>query len=321
MAKEVKIEAAGRGHALATIRNIGIVAHIDAGKTTTTERILFYTGKVHKMGEVHDGNTVMDWMAQEQERGITITSAATTCFWQDRQINIIDTPGHVDFTAEVERSLRVLDGAVGVFCAVGGVQPQSETVWRQANKYHLPLIAFVNKLDRTGASFERVVAEMRDKLKAPAVPLQIPWGREDHFRGIIDLVRMKAEVYYDDEGKDVRDEEIPEALREQLILGLEQARDTVLPEVSIEKRFKPFVEDRLPALASGTLGLIGHPGDYPACPRAVQEPVTLAIGPEGGWIPYEVDLLREAAGLQPVQLGERILRVETAVPALLARLF
>ncbi len=192
MSKEVKLEAAGRGHPLATIRNIGIVAHIDAGKTTTTERILFYTGKVHKMGEVHDGNTVMDWMVQEQERGITITSAASTCFWKDRQINIIDTPGHVDFTAEVERSLRVLDGAVGVLCAVGGVQPQSETVWRQANKYGVPRIAFINKMDRTGAGFERVIAEMREKLKAPAVAIQIPWGREEAHQGVIDLVRMKA---------------------------------------------------------------------------------------------------------------------------------
>ncbi len=198
MAKQSNIEAAGRGHALATIRNIGIVAHIDAGKTTTTERILFYTGKVHKMGEVHDGTAVMDWMAQEQERGITITSAATTCFWRDRQINIIDTPGHVDFTAEVERSLRVLDGAVGVFCAVGGVQPQSETVWRQANKYLVPRMAFINKMDRTGARFGRVVADMREKLHAPAVPVQIPWGCEEHFKGVVDLVRMKLLTF--DEG-------------------------------------------------------------------------------------------------------------------------
>ena len=191
MAKEVKIEAAERGHALATIRNIGIVAHIDAGKTTTTERMLYYTGRVHKMGEVHDGNTVMDWMVQEQERGITITSAATTCFWREHQINIIDTPGHVDFTAEVERSLRVLDGAVGVFCAVGGVQPQSETVWRQANKYGVPRIAFVNKMDRTGADFGRTVRQMRERLRAAAVPIQLPWGREDQFKGVVDLVRMR----------------------------------------------------------------------------------------------------------------------------------
>ena len=229
MAKEVKIEATGRGHALAAIRNIGIVAHIDAGKTTTTERILFYTGKVHKMGEVHDGNTVMDWMVQEQERGITITSAATTCFWKDRQINIIDTPGHVDFTAEVERSLRVLDGAVGVFCAVGGVQPQSETVWRQANKYGVPRIAFVNKMDRTGASFERVVAELRTKLQARAVPLQIPWGREENFKGLVDLVRMRALTFDEDAlGAKVREQDVPAELAE----AAQQAREQLLEAVA-----------------------------------------------------------------------------------------
>ncbi len=229
MAKEVKIEAAGRGHPLAAIRNIGIVAHIDAGKTTTTERMLFYTGKVHKMGEVHDGNTVMDWMVQEQERGITITSAATTCFWKDRQINIIDTPGHVDFTAEVERSLRVLDGAVGVFCAVGGVQPQSETVWRQANKYRVPRIAFVNKMDRTGASFERVVAELRSKLQARAVPLQIPWGREENYQGLVDLVRMKALTFAEDAlGAKVREQDVPAELAE----AAQQAREQLLEAVA-----------------------------------------------------------------------------------------
>jgi elongation factor G len=198
VAKNSTIEAAEREHALATIRNIGIVAHIDAGKTTTTERMLFYTGRVYKMGEVHDGTAVMDWMAQEQERGITISSAATTCFWRDQQINIIDTPGHVDFTAEVERALRVLDGVVGAFCAVGGVQPQSETVWRQAQKYRVPRIAFINKMDRTGAQFMRVVQEMRDKLHAPVVPVQIPWGSEDHFKGVVDLVKMKLRTF--DEG-------------------------------------------------------------------------------------------------------------------------
>ena len=229
MAKEVKIEATGRGHALAAIRNIGIVAHIDAGKTTTTERILYYTGKVHKMGEVHDGNTVMDWMEQEQERGITITSAATTCFWKDRQINVIDTPGHVDFTAEVERSLRVLDGAVGVFCAVGGVQPQSETVWRQANKYRVPRIASVNKMDRTGASFERVVSELRTKLQARAVPLQIPWGREENFRGAVDLVRMKALTFDEDAlGAKVREQDVPAELAE----AAQQAREQLLEAVA-----------------------------------------------------------------------------------------
>src|ERR687884_1978138 len=173
-------------------RNIGIAAHIDAGKTTTTERILFYTGRLHRMGEVHEGAATMDWMVQEQERGITITSAATTCFWRDHLINIIDTPGHVDFTAEVERSLRVLDGAVGLFCAVGGVEPQSETVWRQAEKYRVPRIAFVNKMDRIGADFERGVQTRIDRLGAHPVPIQLPIGAESDFRGIVDLVAMKA---------------------------------------------------------------------------------------------------------------------------------
>jgi elongation factor G len=181
---------------LADIRNIGIMAHIDAGKTTTTERMLFYTGIIHKMGEVHDGNAVMDWMEQEKERGITITSAVTTCFWNKKQINIIDTPGHVDFTAEVERSLRILDGAVGIFCAVGGVEPQSETVWHQADRYRVPRIAFVNKLDRSGADFEHVVDMIHDRLTKQAIPVQIPIGTEDKLEGVIDLVRMKA-VYFD----------------------------------------------------------------------------------------------------------------------------
>ena len=174
---------------LAMTRNIGIMAHIDAGKTTTTERILFYTGKSHKIGEVHDGAATMDWMEQEQERGITITSAATTCFWNDHRINIIDTPGHVDFTVEVERSLRVLDGAVAVFCAVGGVEPQSETVWRQADQYDVPRIAFINKMDRTGADFFNVVKMMKDRLGTRPVLLQLPIGAEDKFTGIIDLDR------------------------------------------------------------------------------------------------------------------------------------
>ena len=183
-------------------RNIGIMAHIDAGKTTTTERILFYTGRTHRMGEVHDGNAQMDWMIQEQERGITITSAATTTYWkyknEEYKINIIDTPGHVDFTVEVERSLRVLDGAVAVFCAVGGVEPQSETVWRQANKYNVPRIAFINKMDRAGADFFGVVQQIKEKLGAVPVPVQIPIGAEENFKGVIDLIEMKAIVWYDD---------------------------------------------------------------------------------------------------------------------------
>jgi len=206
-------EDAARGRSLSSIRNIGIVAHIDAGKTTTTERILYYTGRVYKMGEVHEGTAVMDWMEQEQERGITITSAATTCFWNDRQINIIDTPGHVDFTVEVERSLRVLDGAVGVFCAVGGVQPQSETVWRQAEKYQVPRLVFVNKMDRMGANFSNVVSELREKLVAPAVPIQLPWGSEENFKGMVDLIQMKAVVFSEENlGSDVEEVAIPDEL-------------------------------------------------------------------------------------------------------------
>ncbi|WP_297883013.1 GTP-binding protein, partial [uncultured Campylobacter sp.] len=182
------------------VRNIGIAAHIDAGKTTTSERILFFTGMSHKIGEVHEGAATMDWMEQERERGITITSAATTCFWNNHQINLIDTPGHVDFTIEVERSMRVLDGAVAVFCSVGGVQPQSETVWRQANKYHVPRIIFVNKMDRVGANFYNVEQQVKDRLKAHPVPIQIPIGAEDDFKGVIDLVTMKALVWDDSKG-------------------------------------------------------------------------------------------------------------------------
>ena len=204
-----------RSHSLDKLRNIGIMAHIDAGKTTTTERILFYTGRTHRLGEVHEGAAAMDWMQQEQERGITITSAATTCQWKGHRINIIDTPGHVDFTVEVERSLRVLDGSVAVFCAKGGVEPQSETVWRQANRYHVPRIAYINKMDIMGADFFRVVKMMKERLNANAIPIQLPIGKEADFKGIIDLVNMKAEVYYDDVGKDVRVEEIPEAYKAQ----------------------------------------------------------------------------------------------------------
>ena len=203
-----------REYPLESTRNIGIMAHIDAGKTTTTERILFYTGKTHKLGEVHDGAATMDWMEQEQERGITITSAATTCYWKGNRINIIDTPGHVDFTVEVERSLRVLDGAVTVLCAKGGVEPQSETVWRQADKYQVPRMAYVNKMDITGADFYRVVKMIKDRLKANPVPIQLPIGKEDTFRGIVDLINMEADVYYDDLGKDIRVEPIPEDMKE-----------------------------------------------------------------------------------------------------------
>ena len=204
-----------RDVSLEKTRNIGIMAHIDAGKTTTTERILYYTGVNYKLGETHDGSATMDWMEQEQERGITITSAATTAYWKGHRINIIDTPGHVDFTVEVERSLRVLDGSVTVFCAKGGVEPQSETVWRQADKYHVPRMAFVNKMDIMGADFYNVVRMMRDRLKCNAVPIQLPIGVEDTFKGIIDLVEMKAYVYYDDLGKDIRVEEIPADMQDK----------------------------------------------------------------------------------------------------------
>ena len=203
-----------RSHPLEMVRNIGIMAHIDAGKTTTTERILYYTGRVHRMGETHEGMATMDWMEQEQERGITITSAATTCMWDKHQINIIDTPGHVDFTVEVERSLRVLDGAVAVFCAKGGVEPQSETVWRQANTYHVPRIAYVNKMDITGADYNRVMTMMEERLNAHPIPIQIPIGAENEFRGIIDLIRMDAELYYSEDGTDMREGAIPDDYRE-----------------------------------------------------------------------------------------------------------
>ena len=206
MAREVSLEMT---------RNIGIMAHIDAGKTTTTERILFYTGINHRIGETHEGSATMDWMEQEQERGITITSAATTAYWKKHRINIIDTPGHVDFTVEVERSLRVLDGSVTVLCAKGGVEPQSETVWRQADKYHVPRMAYVNKMDIMGADFYNVVSMMRDRLKCNAVPIQLPIGSEDTFRGIVDLIEMNADVYYDDLGKDMRVEEIPDDMKEK----------------------------------------------------------------------------------------------------------
>ncbi len=217
-----------RAFPLEKTRNIGIMAHIDAGKTTTTERILFYTGRTHKMGETHEGAAVMDWMDQEQERGITITSAATTAQWKDTRINIIDTPGHVDFTVEVERSLRVLDGAVTVLCAKGGVEPQSETVWRQAEKYHVPRMIFVNKMDIMGADFYRVVDMVKDRLKANAVPIQLPIGKEDTFVGIIDLIKMEAEIYKDELGREYEKAEIPEELKEQA----EEWREKLLESVS-----------------------------------------------------------------------------------------
>ncbi len=229
---------------LERVRNIGIAAHIDAGKTTTTERILFYTGVAYKMGEVHDGAATMDWMQQEQERGITITAAAITTSWKDHKVNIIDTPGHVDFTIEVERSMRVLDGVIAVFCSVGGVQPQSETVWRQANRYNVPRIAFVNKMDRTGANFFKVHEQIKDRLQANAVPIQIPIGNEAEFEGIVDLVEMKAIIYKDDLGKEIENIEIPEQLqakakeyRAKLIESIAETDEALLEKFMMEEEF------------------------------------------------------------------------------------
>ncbi|MFP4551971.1 MAG: elongation factor G [Spirochaetales bacterium] len=261
---------------LKRIRNIGIMAHIDAGKTTTTERILYYTGRSHRIGEVDRGDTVMDWMVQEQNRGITITSAATTCFWSEHQINIIDTPGHVDFTAEVERSLRVLDGAIGVFCAVGGVEPQSETVWRQANTYHIPRIAYVNKMDRIGADFDEVVKEISEKLKANPVPLQMPIGRESSFEGVIDF-RLMQELHWNQEKngaefalRPIRDElrEQAEAGRERLLDELSKHSDALMehmlegaeiPEVMLNEiiRDQTIAQTMVPVLVGASLKNIG----------------------------------------------------------------
>jgi elongation factor G len=251
----------GRTTSLEKTRNIGIMAHIDAGKTTTTERILYYTGVSHKMGEVHEGTATMDWMEQEQERGITITSAATTCFWKEHRVNVIDTPGHVDFTIEVERSLRVLDGVVAVFCAVGGVEPQSETVWRQADRYRVPRIALVNKMDRTGADFERVIRMMKERLAANPVPIQLPLGNEERFRGIIDLVEMRALVWDEDVlGARYRLEPVPPghekqaaAARERLLEALADVDDSLLEKYLSGSEVAPA--ELRAAIRKGTIGL------------------------------------------------------------------
>jgi elongation factor G len=247
-----------RKFSLDRIRNIGIAAHIDAGKTTTTERILFYTGKVHRMGEVDEGSAAMDWMPQEQERGITITSAATTCFWREHGINIIDTPGHVDFTVEVERSLRVLDGVVAIFCAVGGVQPQSETVWRQANKYRVPRIAYINKMDRAGSGFHRLLHAMRQRLGCRAVAIQIPIGEEAEFRGVVDLITMKALVYPDDLGVNVVEAEVPAErlgmatrFREALVEAAAESDETLMQKYIDGQELAP--EEICRGLRKGTL--------------------------------------------------------------------
>ncbi len=245
---------------LSKVRNIGIMAHIDAGKTTVTERILFYTGRSHKIGEVHDGKAQMDWMKQEQERGITITSAATTCFWNDHKINIIDTPGHVDFTVEVERSLRILDGAIAVFCAVGGVEPQSETVWRQSDKYQVPKLAFVNKMDRIGADFFSVIKNIEDNLGANVIPLQIPIGAEDNFRGIIDLMEMKAVIYDDDSlGKNFHVDDIPDDYKEKakeyhhiMVEKAVELEDSLM-EKYLEDEDSITQEDLMKAIRKGTI--------------------------------------------------------------------
>lgn len=248
----------GRSFPLEKTRNIGIMAHIDAGKTTTTERILYYTGMTHKIGETHDGAATTDYMVQEQERGITITSAAVSCSWKEHRINVIDTPGHVDFTVEVQRSLRVLDGAVAVFCAKGGVEPQSETVWRQANKYRVPRMAFVNKMDIVGANFDRVIKMMHDRLQANAVPVQLPIGSENTFKGVIDLIKQKAYVYYDDLGKDIREEEIPAELLEKaqearlkLVEAVSETDETLL-EKYLEGQ-EPSIEELEKALRVATI--------------------------------------------------------------------
>ena len=241
-------------------RNIGIMAHIDAGKTTTTERILFYTGKTHKIGEVHEGAATMDWMEQEQERGITITSAATTCYWKGHRINIIDTPGHVDFTVEVERSLRVLDGAVATFCAKGGVEPQSETVWRQADKYKVPRIAYVNKMDINGANFDNAINMMHERLHTNAVPILLPIGKEDTFVGVIDILTRKADIYKDDLGKEIEVTEVPaeykdkvEEIRAQLVeIAAEQ--DDALMEKYFEEGDLPL-DDIKKGLRKATLAM------------------------------------------------------------------
>ncbi|MCL6441320.1 MAG: GTP-binding protein, partial [Thermoleophilum sp.] len=247
-------------------RNIGIMAHIDAGKTTTTERILFYTGRTHKLGEVHEGAATMDWMEQEQERGITITSAATTAFWKDHRINIIDTPGHVDFTVEVERSLRVLDGAIAVFDAVAGVEPQSETVWRQADKYRVPRIAFINKMDRVGANFDASVQSMVDRLGARPVPVQLPLGAEADFQGVIDLITMRAIVWRDELGREWGEEDIPaeyldraQEARTQLIEAVAEYDDELMEDYLEERPIEP---ERLKAdLRKATLDF--HGGERP----------------------------------------------------------
>ena len=299
-----------RSHPLEMVRNIGIMAHIDAGKTTTTERILYYTGRVHRMGETHEGMATMDWMEQEQERGITITSAATTCMWDKHQINIIDTPGHVDFTVEVERSLRVLDGAVAVFCAKGGVEPQSETVWRQANTYHVPRIAYVNKMDITGADYNRVMTMMEERLNAHPIPIQIPIGAENEFRGIIDLIRMDAELYYSEDGTDMREGAIPDDYREaaelahaQMIERLADVDDEIM-EIYLNGD-EPDEKQIMAALRRVTIAVKGTPV---LCGSSYRnkgvQPLLNAIG---AYLPSPLDV-PPVAGMDPKDETKEIVR-------------
>lgn len=297
-------------------RNIGIAAHIDAGKTTTTERILFYSGMVHKIGEVHEGTTVTDWMEQERERGITITAAAISTSWKDHKINIIDTPGHVDFTIEVERSMRVLDGVIAVFCSVGGVQPQSETVWRQADRYNVPRIAFVNKMDRTGANFYKVYEQIRDRVRANAIPIQLPIGSESDFKGIIDLVRMKALIYQDDQGKQIEETDIPAELKdkaEEFRVKLVEAAaetDDALTEKYLEGEELTEEEIRK-GLRRGTIAgtivpmLCGsafkNKGVQPLLDAVVEYlPAPIDIPPIKGQLPNGSEVLRSASDEEPL---------------------
>ena len=297
-------------------RNIGIAAHIDAGKTTTTERILFYSGMVHKIGEVHEGTTVTDWMEQERERGITITAAAISTSWKNHQINIIDTPGHVDFTIEVERSMRVLDGVIAVFCSVGGVQPQSETVWRQADRYNVPRIVFVNKMDRTGANFYKVYDQIRDRMRANAVPIQLPIGAENEFKGLVDLVRMKALIYKDDQGKEIEETDIPadlqdkvEEFRTKLIEAVAET-DDVLTEKYLEG--EEFSEEEIKtALRKGTIkgtivplicgSAFKNKGVQPLLDAVVDYlPAPSDIPPIKGQLPDGTEVLRSASDTEPL---------------------
>lgn len=311
-------EADGRMKSLADVRNFGIMAHIDAGKTTLTERVLYYAGRLHKMGEVHEGTAKMDWMIQEQERGITITSAATTCSWKNCQVNIIDTPGHVDFTAEVERALRVLDGAVAVFCAVGGVQPQSETVWRQADRYGVPRIAFVNKMDRVGADFERVLNEIRVRLHAPAVALQLPYGREDQFKGVIDLLTMRGIVFDESSlGSVMEYVAIPaetaahaEKMRARLVEAVAEADEMVLaaflenPDVSADLLKaglrRAIIAGRLVPVLCGAA--LRNKGIQPALDAVVDYlPAPIDVPAVRGFHPKtEEPLVRETGDFQPL---------------------